>query len=142
MPVNSAVQLACSVFRTGAFFQEELARLGGNLQRKRAITQARVDVILQIGDLLVENCRKRFGRQRLVGDDAIDAVDELGRETLADGDQGNALQLAGQVRPICAFHGLEAEFGIDLAHHLPRSQVTRKKHKASFEINRGVVAQP
>ena len=37
---------------------------------------------------------------------------------------------------------LEAEIGIDLAHHFARAQIAGEEHQALFEIDRGVVAQP
>ena len=83
------------------------------------------------------------GGQRLVGDDAIDAIDELRRKALANRAQADALELAGQIRAFAAgAHRLKAEFGIDLAHHFARAQVAGEKHQALFEIYRGVVAQP
>ncbi len=37
---------------------------------------------------------------------------------------------------------LEAEIGVDLAHHFARAQVAGEEHQALFEVDRGVVAQP
>ena len=96
--VDRAIQLARAVFRAGALSQQELARFEGHVERERAIAEPRIDVVLQVGDLLVQDGRERFRRQRLVGDDAIDAVDELRREALAHRHQRDVLQLAGEVR--------------------------------------------
>ena len=79
------------------FFEQKLARFERHFERERAVAQPRVDVVLQIGDLLVENRRQRLGRQRLVSDDAVDAVDEFRREALAHRHQRDVLQLAGEV---------------------------------------------
>ena len=114
-----------------------------HFEGERAVAQPRVDVVLQVGDLLVQDRRERFRRERLVGDDAIDAVDELRRKALAHRHQRDALQLAGEIgRARAPLHRLEAEIGIDLAHHFARAQVAGEEHQALFEIDRGIVAQP
>ena len=55
--------------------------------REAARAQPSIYVILQIVDLVIEDGRQRFRRQRLVGDHAIDTVDELRRKTLSHRDQ-------------------------------------------------------
>ena len=99
-------------------------------------------MVLQICDLLVEDGGERLRRQRLISDDAIDAVDEFRREALPHGHQRDVLQLAGEIGALGRFHGLEAEIRIDFAHHLARAEVAGEKHQALFEIDDGVVAQP
>ena len=80
--------------------------------------------------------------QRLIGDDAIDAVDELRRKALANGAQPDALEFAGEIRAFGGRTDWNPNSGIDLAHHFARAQVAGEKHQALFEIDRGVVAQP
>ena len=58
--VDGAVQFARAVLRAGAFLQQELARFERHFQGERAVAQPRVDVVLQIGDLLVEDGGKRL----------------------------------------------------------------------------------
>ena len=41
-------------------------------------------MILEVGNLLVKNGGQGFRAQGLVGNDAVDAVDEFGREALAE----------------------------------------------------------
>ena len=86
------------------FCEQELAALEGHIQREAAIAEPRVDVVLQIDDVLIEDGGERLGGQRLIGDDAIDAIDELRREALANRHQRDVLQLAGEVGrvPRCA----------------------------------------
>ena len=124
------------------FFSRNWRDLERHVEREAAVAEPRVDVVLQVHDVLVQNRGQRFGGQRLVGDDAIDAVDELGREALAHRAQPDALQFAGQVGPFGGPHRLEPELRIDLLHHFARAQVAGEKHQALFEIDRGVVAQP
>jgi hypothetical protein len=93
--------------------------------------------------VLIEDSGERFGGERLVGDDAVDAVDEFGGETLADGHQRDVLQLGAYVLPLGGRHGgLEAEFGVELAHHLAGAQVAGEKDQTLVEVDDGVVAEP
>jgi hypothetical protein len=56
--------------------------------------------------------------------------------------QRDALELAEHVRPVVTrYPGLEAEFGVQFLHHLPRAQVAGEEDEAVFEVDRGVVAQ-
>ena len=52
------------------------------------------------------------GDERLIGDDAIDAVDEFRRKALADGHHCDAPQLAGEIRPVAGAGRLEAEIRV------------------------------
>ena len=99
-------------------------------------------MVLQVGNVVVEDGRERFRGQRLVGDDAIDAVDKLRREALAHRYQGDVLELAGEILALGGLDGLEAELGVDFVQHLPRAQVAGEEHQALFKVDRGVVAQP
>ena len=60
--MDGAVQLARAVFRAGALLEQELARLERHFQGERTLAQPRVDVVLQVGDLLVEDGRERLRR--------------------------------------------------------------------------------
>src|SRR5437773_1960420 len=84
----------------------------------------------------------RLRRQGLVGDNAIDAVDKLGRKLLSYRDQSYVLELARQVGALGRNTGLEAEVGADLFHHFARAQIARKENQALFEIHGRVIAQP
>jgi hypothetical protein len=69
MPVDGALQLARAVLGAGSLAQQELPALERHLDVEVAVAQARVDVPLQFGDLLVEDGGQRFVVERLVGDD-------------------------------------------------------------------------
>ena len=96
---------------------------------------------LQFDDLLVQDGREGFVVQRVIGDDGVDAVDELGGELLAHGTQRDALQLAVEFGSFVTHTGLEAEVGIDLLDHLAGAQVAGEEDQAAIEVHRGVVAQ-
>lgn len=76
--MDGPFQFARAVLRAGASLEQELARFQRNFERERAFPESRVDVVLQVGDLLIEDRRERLQGERLIGDDAIDAVDEFG----------------------------------------------------------------
>src|ERR1017187_699714 len=140
--VNGAIQLARAVLRTGAFFEQELARLGRNFESERSVSQARIDMALQVGDLVFQDRGERFLAERLVGDDAIDAVYEFGGEALAHGHQADALQLADEIGALGVLRRLEAEFRIHLTQHFARAQVAGQEDHALFEVDGGVIAEP
>src|SRR6185437_1817449 len=84
---------------------------------------------------------ERFGGERLIGNDAVDAVDEFRREALANRDQRDILQLAGEVLALRPDSRLKSEIGIDLAHHFARAQIAGKKHEATFEVDGRIIAE-
>ena len=133
--MDGSFQFARAVLRAGASFEQKLAGFQRHFERERAFPQPRVHVVLQVRDLLIEDRRERLQRERLIGDDAIDAVDEFGRKALADGHHSDAAQLAGEIGPGAGAGRLEAEIGVDLAQHFARAQVAGEEDQALFEID-------
>ena len=102
--VDRPLELARSVLRTDPAAQEHVARGRRHLDLERSIAQPRVDMALQLVDVMVEDPRDRLRVERLVGHDDIDAVDELRREAFAHRSEPDRLETAGDLcrRPLVA----------------------------------------
>ena len=112
-----------------------------DLDLERAAAEARVDVLLQVADVLVEDRRQRLLVERLVGDDDVDAVDELGRVAAPHRGDADVLELAGELDRVAIAAALEAEVRLHLLHHLARAEVAREEDEALLEVDGGVVAE-
>jgi hypothetical protein len=98
-------------------------------------------VTLQVRNVMVEDRRERQIVERLVGDDHVDAVDELRREAAPHRGHADALELRREIRGVALGHALEAQLGPHLLHHLARAEVAREEDEALLEIDDRVVAQ-
>ena len=139
--VDRALQLARAVLGAGAAFEQELLRRGVHLDLERAAAEARVDVLLQIVDVLLEDRRQRLLVERLVGDDDVDAVDELGGIAAPHRGHADVLELAGELDGVALAAALEAEVRLHLLHHLAGAEVAREEDEALLEVDGGVVAE-
>ena len=137
MLMDGPLQLARAIFRTGAPFDQPLARFERHFNGEAACAQPRIHVVLKIGDFVIRYGRERFRVERLVGDHMIDAIDEFRRKLAAHGAQRNALELAAQFFASAGGRGrLKSEIGLYFPHHFFRAQIAGQKYQAFFEIDR------
>ena len=133
--VDGTTELAGAVFHARPLVEHEEAGSGGDLDLERPVTQATLDMTLQVRHMLLEDRHQRVVAQGPVCDYRVDPVHELRRKMTPYRTQSHPLEMcrelgAGSTRP-----GIEAQTRLDLGHHVSGAQVTRQEDDRVLEVH-------
>ena len=129
------MEFADAVLHARPLVEHEEARSGCDLDLERPITQATLNVPLQVRHMLLDDPHQRVVSQGPVRDYRVDPVHELRRKVTPNRAQSHPLEMcrklgAGSPRP-----GIEAQARLDLGHHVTGVQVTRQEDDRLLEVH-------
>ncbi len=140
-PVHHALELARAELLAGPVAEQQLACRGADRDVERPGAEPAMHVLLQLRHVVVEDVAERLLVERVVGDDDVDAVDELGRETPAHRAEGDRVQEVGRAPGRAARGSAEPDVVPDRALHLLGAEIARHEDQRLLEVNRRVVTQ-